>query len=76
MRITDGLYARDLALEGLGIAYVFEPNVVDDLRAGRLVHVLPQTAIEEPGFFIYFPQRQRQSPKLRALIDVINTTLK
>ena len=71
VRITDGLFARDLALDGLGIAYVFEPQVRGDLDAGRLVHVLPQTAIEEPGFFLYFPKRQRQSPKLRALIDIV-----
>ncbi len=71
VRITDGLYARDLALAGVGIAYVFEPHVRDDLAAGRLVQVLPQTALEEPGFFLYFPQRQRQSPRLRALLDMI-----
>jgi len=74
VRITDGLFARDLALDGVGVAYVFEPQVRDDLVAGRLVHILPETAIEEPGFFLYFPERQRQSPKLRALLDLIRTT--
>jgi DNA-binding transcriptional LysR family regulator len=73
VRITDGLFARDLALDGLGIAYLFEPQVADDLAAGRLVHILPETAIEEPGFFLYFPERQRQSPKLRALLDIIRS---
>lgn len=71
VRITDGLFARDLALDGLGIAYVFEPQVRADIDAGRLVHLLPETAIEEPGFFLYFPERQRQSPKLRALIEIV-----
>ncbi|MFS6730905.1 LysR substrate-binding domain-containing protein, partial [Staphylococcus aureus] len=65
------LYARELALQGLGIAYVFEPHVRDDLAEGRLVQLLPDTAIEEPGFFLYFPERQRESPRLRALIEVI-----
>ena len=72
VRITDGLFARDLALDGLGIAYLFEPQVTGDLAAGRLIHLLPETAIEEPGFFLYFPERQRQSPKLRALLDLIH----
>jgi len=71
VRISDGLFARDLAVDGVGLAYVFEPLVRDELDAGRLVHILPETAIEEPGFFLYFPERQRQSPKLRALIEVI-----
>ena len=73
VRVTDGIYARDLALESLGIAYVFEPHVADDIKAGRLIQILPQTAIEEPGFFLYFPERLRQSPKLRALLDIIRS---
>ena len=73
VRISDGLFARDLAVDGVGLAYVFEPLVRDELDAGRLVHILPETAIEEPGFFLYFPERQRQSPKLRALIEVIRS---
>lgn len=71
VRITDGLHARELALAGMGIAYVFDTHVRDDITAGRLVQVLPESAIEEPGFFIYFPERQRQAPKLRALLDLI-----
>ena len=71
VRITDGLYARELALAGIGIAYVFDVQVRNDLAAGRLVQVLPETAIEEPGFFLYFPERQRHAPKLRALLDLI-----
>lgn len=72
VRITDGLYARELALAGLGIAYVFDTHVGDDIAAGRLIQILPETAIEEPGFFVYFPERQRHAPKLRALLDLIH----
>ncbi len=74
VRVTDGIYARDLALEGLGIAYVFEPHVADDLKTGQLIQILPHTVIKEPGFFLYFPERLRQSPKLRALLDIIHNT--
>jgi DNA-binding transcriptional LysR family regulator len=52
--ITDPTYARDLALGGIGIAYLFEPLVSADLRAGRLTQVLPAAAITEPGLFVYF----------------------
>jgi len=34
--VTDAASARDLALVGVGIAYLSEPSVRDDLRAGRL----------------------------------------
>jgi DNA-binding transcriptional LysR family regulator len=70
-RVTDPVFARDLALAGVGIAYVFEPLVRSDLRSGNLRQVLPQTAITEPGLFLYFPRRAAEAPKLRALIDAV-----
>jgi len=71
VRVSDPLYARELALEGVGIAYVFEPLVRDDLRVRRLVEVMPETAIEEPGLFLYFPRHVAKAPKLRAFIEVV-----
>lgn len=67
--VTDSLAAIDLALAGVGLTYVFEPLVRAELAAGRLVQILPQTAIEEPGLFLYFPRRASTAPKLRAFID-------
>ena len=67
--VSDSLAAIDLALAGVGLAYVFEPLVRADLAAGRLVQVLAKTAIEEPGLFLYFPRRASMAPKLRAFID-------
>jgi DNA-binding transcriptional LysR family regulator len=70
VRVTDPLYARDLARQGVGIAYLFEPLVREDLRKSRLKQVLPAASIEEPGLFLYFPRHAAQAPKLRAFIDV------
>jgi DNA-binding transcriptional LysR family regulator len=67
--VTDSLAAIDLALAGVGLAYVFEPLVHAELAAGKLVQILPQSAIEEPGLFLYFPRRASMAPKLRAFID-------
>lgn len=67
--VTDSLAAIDLALAGVGLCYVFEPLVRAHLAAGRLAQILPQTAIEEPGLFLYFPRRAAMAPKLRAFID-------
>ncbi|TPM42037.1 LysR family transcriptional regulator [Mesorhizobium sp. B2-3-4] len=67
--VTDSLAAIDLALAGVGLTYVFEPLVRAALAAGRLVQILPQTAMEEPGLFLYFPRRASMAPKLRAFID-------
>ncbi|MDR6291743.1 MULTISPECIES: LysR substrate-binding domain-containing protein [Inquilinus] len=75
VRVTDSSYAKDLALAGAGIAYVFEPLVRQELRDGRLRWLLPATAIEEAGLFLYHPRRAGTAPKLRAFIDVAKEIL-
>lgn len=69
VRVTDASYARELALAGIGIAYIFEPLVRADLGAGRLRRLLPETAITEPGWFLYYPQRLVGTPKIRVFIE-------
>jgi DNA-binding transcriptional LysR family regulator len=76
VRVTDSLYARDLALAGVGIAYLFEPLVRADIRAGHLQWILPEASIQEPGLFLYFPRGASAMPKLRAFIDVSREVLK
>ncbi|MBC8072272.1 MAG: LysR family transcriptional regulator [Deltaproteobacteria bacterium] len=68
-RVTDPLLAFDLALAGVGIAYLFEPLVRRQVREGALRWLLPNSAIEEPGLFLYFPRRASEAPKMRAFID-------
>jgi DNA-binding transcriptional LysR family regulator len=41
VRLSDATYARELALAGLGITYLLEPLVREDLARKRLVEVLP-----------------------------------
>lgn len=74
--VTDPLYARDLALAGVGLAYIFEPLVAADIAAGTLTQVLPHSAIEEPGLFLYYPRRAAMAPKLRVFIDTCREVLK
>ena len=58
-----------LAEQGLGLAYVMEPTVVEQLRKGRLRVVLESYAASVPGFFLYFPSRAKSSPALRLFVD-------
>ncbi|MFN7303661.1 MAG: hypothetical protein ACK5SU_03180, partial [Phenylobacterium sp.] len=44
VRVSDASYARDLALAGIGVAYIYEPRVTDDLAAGRLGELRPEAA--------------------------------
>lgn len=74
--VNHALYGRDLALSGAGLVYIFEPVVRADLAAGRLVQVLPETAVEEAGLFLYYPRRASRAPKLRAFIDTAREVLR
>jgi DNA-binding transcriptional LysR family regulator len=71
IRVTDSTHARDLALAGLGVAYLFEPLVRRHIREGRLKWLLPASAIEEDGLFLYYPRRASLAPKLRAFVDAV-----
>ena len=51
------------ALQGLGIAYAFDRERVDEhLARGRLVQVLADWSITRPGLFLYHPSRATSQP--------------
>jgi DNA-binding transcriptional LysR family regulator len=58
-----------LAERGLGLAYAFEPLVVEQLRSGRLKRVLEPYAPTVPGFFLYFVSRAQRSAPLRLFVE-------
>ena len=74
--VTDAAQALSLALAGVGISYVTEPLARQHLREGTLNWLLPQSAVEFDGLFLYYPKRASLAPKLRAFIDVAKKTLK
>ena len=58
------------ALQGLGIAYAFDRERVDEhLKQGQLVQVLADWSITRPGLFLYHPSRRHVPAALRAFID-------
>ena len=74
--VTGSMEAMSLVLAGVGIAYVAEPLARPYLSEGSLKWLLPQTAIEFGGLFLYYPRRASLAPKLRAFIDVAKKALK
>jgi DNA-binding transcriptional LysR family regulator len=74
--VNDALYAQELALAGVGLAYSFEPLLRAEIAAGRLTQILPKSAIEVPGLFLYYPKRASIAPKLRAFIDTTRDVLR
>jgi DNA-binding transcriptional LysR family regulator len=65
--VSDSLSMAPSALDGIGIAYTFERQVADDLKAGRLLPVLPRHWPTLPGFHFYYANRNAP-PKLKAFV--------
>ncbi len=55
---------------GLGLAYVPEELVSDDIEQGALIRVLQCYSQRPEGSYIYYPHRN-VSPALRAVIDTL-----
>lgn len=66
---NDHMVAVTLAAQGLGLAYAFEPAIVDRLRSKALVRVLEAYAPMVPGYFLYFPSRAQSSGPLRLFVE-------
>lgn len=62
----------EAALQGLGIAYAFDRERVDEhLAQGRLVQVLADWSVTRPGLFLYYSNRRHLQPALSAFIDCL-----
>jgi DNA-binding transcriptional LysR family regulator len=66
---NDHLVSVSLAAQGMGLAYAFEPAVMELVRTGRLQRVLEPYAATVPGFFVYFPSRAQRSAPLRLFVE-------
>jgi DNA-binding transcriptional LysR family regulator len=59
----------DAALDGAGLAYLFEEQVAGLIAEGRLIRVLEDWCPYYPGFFLYYPSCRQLPTALRAFID-------
>lgn len=59
----------DAALDGAGLAYVFEAQAEKLIAKRKLVRVLADWCPAYPGFFLYYPSRRQVPAALRAFID-------
>jgi DNA-binding transcriptional LysR family regulator len=63
----------DAALDGVGLAFVFEAQVEELIARGRLLRVLADWCPAYPGFFLYYPSRRQLPAALRAFVDFVRT---
>lgn len=70
---NDGAVLVDAAVEGLGLAYVFESMVSQLVSQRRLERVLQEYCPRIPGYFLYYPSRVNLAPKLKALAEFLRS---
>lgn len=68
---NDSMLLVQAALDGLGVTYMVNGYVDLLIAQGRLVRLLADWSPPLAGFKLYFPERHRTQPKLRALIDFL-----
>jgi DNA-binding transcriptional LysR family regulator len=60
-----------LAQDGVGLAYLLESTVREQLDSKRLVRVLDAYCPPFPGLHLYYPSRRHVPPKLQVLIEFL-----
>jgi DNA-binding transcriptional LysR family regulator len=71
IRTNAPMALHTLALDGLGITFIPEWLVVEDIRAGRLRRVLPEWSSGPITAWIVYRTELRGSPRLQALLEAL-----
>jgi len=71
LKIDNAEALRRAVLRGLGIAMLPAVLVSDDLRAKRLIEVLPDYAAPERQLNLLYLSERKMSPKLRSFVDFV-----
>lgn len=69
--VNHGAVRLASVLDGLGLAYVPEDQIVDHLASGRLIRVLEEWCAPFPGYHLYYPSRRHASPAFALIVDAL-----
>lgn len=62
---------RGAAIDGIGLAFLGEPDVAAEIADGRLIRVLQDWCQAEAEYFIYYPRSRQPSASLSALVETL-----
>lgn len=68
---NDAELIENAVLDGMGLAYLFEDQVAEHIRSGRMKRVLEDWCAPFPGYHLYYPERRQVRPALRRLIEIL-----
>lgn len=70
-RTNNGRMSAALAVDGLGISYEPDFIVAPEVRAGRLVRLLPDFEPPQAPIAVVYPSRRHLSAKVRTFVDFV-----
>jgi len=62
---------KSAALSGFGLGLIPEQVAAEDIRAGRLVHVLEDWSPIRSGYHLYYPSRRQLSPAFAVVLEAL-----
>lgn len=71
LRLDSGEALLEAARAGLGIAYLPDFLIADDLAAGRLCRVLPEHCSSDVPILALYPDKRMLEPRVRRFIDLL-----
>jgi DNA-binding transcriptional LysR family regulator len=76
LTLSDVGLILDAALQGVGLAYVFEQMAAPHIKTGRLQTVLDDWCPHYPGLYLYYPSRRQMPAALKAFIEFVQASRK
>jgi DNA-binding transcriptional LysR family regulator len=73
---NDGEIIRQMALAGLGLAFLPDFFVDEDIAAGRLIELFADEIDVGMGMYLLFPARRQITPAARAFVDFLMANMK
>jgi DNA-binding transcriptional LysR family regulator len=68
---NDSSAIRLAARAGHGVALMSEVQAFDDVRAGLLVHLLPEYPLQRVPILLVYPSRRNLAPRTRVVMDFV-----
>ena len=62
----------DAVLDGMGIAFLPEDEVLPHLEEGRLLRLLEDWCPPFPGYYLYYPNRRQPSPAFTLVLEALS----
>lgn len=61
----------EAAKMGIGLAYLPEDLVAEDIASGKLIHILEEWSPYFPGYYLYYPSRRQHNAAFSLLLEAL-----